>query len=1197
MAAKRHQAEGAPAPTIGVVTALPEEFAAFRALLDDPAELPEGGTRLRLTRGRIENKWGDPHQVVLPLVGMGNNMAAANAAMLLDRFDGIRYLVMTGIAGGVPHPSRPDEHVRLGDIVVSGPQGIIQYDFNKETADEIVYRSPPRPPSARLLNIVGLLEADELTGETPWWQLIDRALSVLRTERPPESSDVLVASDDPARRLDHPQDPRRVPGRPRLFVGAIASGNKLLKNPLMRDKLRDRFSVRAVEMEGSGIADATWNQGAGYIVVRGISDYCDSRKSDGWKLYAAVTAASFARALIESLPVDTSVVLPTGGAGHQNRESLSVFAPSRTAQTLYGREAEIQDLLAFVQGSEQLCFLTGLGGVGKTAILLELVHRLSQLDSVPVRAVVFVAAPSGRRARTEAPTGDGGPGVEDTHDVLRRLAIELKVPNLNRLPPDQLLAALRGVLEGTEPVLLLIDNWEILDDKALLRTLCGLSDRLKILVASRGLPDLGCRHVVVEPLAREDAAALARELLGARIAGMIEPERDRLAHEAALLCADHPLAIHLLVPYVRDFASLRALKRQGFDLAVGHSAETLASYAVEFSCGEVRRRQPRDFLALEVLAFFSGPIATDALEAILRRCGGDPGATPRLRQYHLITLSEVGAVGRDKEPLPLVGLHPLVHHYLHSAARDDDAKRILEAATETYIEILQRWIGNPYERRPEPPQYGRIEPHAPAVFELIRRNASQGRDADVIRLVDNLGYFFRVREYWREGEELWSLASVRAAAGGDELADISTRFSSYVVYLQIFRGTGRAAQSRITELFDALLARTSPSAAELRRRSYLTGSLLRLFGLLAKEDKRPVDALRFLGRARAVMEAVGSLPGQCRILNDIADLTLRADPEGARRLVAECERKTDQARDQVERIRARRLLGEVHALLQDLEPAGERFREALALCAEVGMPDERFLVLDQAERHGLEIERPVSASPAEDPIVFAPLLAWVRNRPASLPADILRCVILDWSGVIADDLEETKRCQLEVLAAFGTKGIEEGAWERLTGANWREFLGHFIEPPQRKEAFARYRELVGATTSRVLLLPNARPALTELVRRGYRAVLYTSQLKEQVRGVLHREELEPLFDELLICDELGSVKPSAGNLGDLLSRRDLRPGEAVLVDDSADSLAVGRELGLRTVVCPSILSRRVVQADLSIESIGALPDALRSFDE
>jgi len=67
----------------------------------------------------------------------------------------------------------------------------------------------------------------------------------------------------------------------------VASANALLKDPVRRDSLRDKFEIKAVEMEGSGIADATWDHEKGYLVVRGICDYCDSHKNDDWQEYAA----------------------------------------------------------------------------------------------------------------------------------------------------------------------------------------------------------------------------------------------------------------------------------------------------------------------------------------------------------------------------------------------------------------------------------------------------------------------------------------------------------------------------------------------------------------------------------------------------------------------------------------------------------------------------------------------------------------------------------------------------------------------------------------------------------------------------------------------------------------------------------------------------------------------------------------------
>lgn len=66
--------------------------------------------------------------------------------------------------------------------------------------------------------------------------------------------------------------------------------------------MQEQFSIRAVEMEASGIADASRNAEIGYLVVRGICDYCDIYKNDAWQNYAAMIAACYTRDLIEHLP-------------------------------------------------------------------------------------------------------------------------------------------------------------------------------------------------------------------------------------------------------------------------------------------------------------------------------------------------------------------------------------------------------------------------------------------------------------------------------------------------------------------------------------------------------------------------------------------------------------------------------------------------------------------------------------------------------------------------------------------------------------------------------------------------------------------------------------------------------------------------------------------------------------------------------
>ena len=287
--------------TIGIITALEKEYAAVKALLKDcKAEKKQGsGAGRRYIGGKISSISGGEHNVVLALADMGNNVAATRATLLLNHFPTIETVLMVGIAGGVPSPRKPEDHVRLGDVVISNKRGVVQYDMIK--LKEI--RACLIPPSAEMIESVRLLGAEALLGNQPWNTHIESSLRSIGSERPADTTDILFDSNNPEMKIEHPVDPKRTGGLPRIFLGPIASANELLKDPVKRDALRDHFGVKAVEMEGSGIADATWNNGKGYLVIRGICDYCDIHKNDVWQEYASAVAAGYAVALIESMPI------------------------------------------------------------------------------------------------------------------------------------------------------------------------------------------------------------------------------------------------------------------------------------------------------------------------------------------------------------------------------------------------------------------------------------------------------------------------------------------------------------------------------------------------------------------------------------------------------------------------------------------------------------------------------------------------------------------------------------------------------------------------------------------------------------------------------------------------------------------------------------------------------------------------------
>lgn len=87
---------------------------------------------------------------------------------------------------------------------------------------------------------------------------------------------------------------------PSIFFGRFGSGDTAFNSGAHRDSLAKKHGIIAFEMEGAGM----WDE-LPCIIVKGVNDYGDGHKTKKWaewQNFAAATAASVARALIERYP-------------------------------------------------------------------------------------------------------------------------------------------------------------------------------------------------------------------------------------------------------------------------------------------------------------------------------------------------------------------------------------------------------------------------------------------------------------------------------------------------------------------------------------------------------------------------------------------------------------------------------------------------------------------------------------------------------------------------------------------------------------------------------------------------------------------------------------------------------------------------------------------------------------------------------
>ncbi|VUC25543.1 unnamed protein product [Clonostachys rosea] len=330
--------------TVGWVCALAKEQTAATAMLDERHhDLPKPSSDSNTyTLGCIGK-----HYVViacLPKGQIGTSSAAAVATQMTRTFSSVRIGLMVGIGGGIP------SKVRLGDVVVGTPSGqfsgVVQWDFGKAHEGEKFERigslnAPPASLGTALTKLetkydlegaripeyldkvrlkwpnlssnyfrsealIDPLDAIDGSHDSSWRWLA--MLSIMWTTllaylRYLFGSSTLSVTNNATGQVGYSPKPavgrdHRRPGEIHVHHGLIASGNQVIKDAVLRDKLDEDFGghVYCVDMEAAGLMN-----NFPCVVIRGICDYADAQKNKTWQEYAALVAAAFAKELLENI--------------------------------------------------------------------------------------------------------------------------------------------------------------------------------------------------------------------------------------------------------------------------------------------------------------------------------------------------------------------------------------------------------------------------------------------------------------------------------------------------------------------------------------------------------------------------------------------------------------------------------------------------------------------------------------------------------------------------------------------------------------------------------------------------------------------------------------------------------------------------------------------------------------------------------
>ncbi|PKK46687.1 hypothetical protein CI102_10605, partial [Trichoderma harzianum] len=306
--------------TVGWICAIPTEYVAAQAFLDEKHEGPEyisPNDNNDYTLGKIGR-----HNVVvavLPNGEYGLSSAASVARDMLHSFPNVRIGLMVGIGGGAPS-LRYD--IRLGDVVVgvpiNGTGGVIQFDFGKTIQGQEFQETGflDQPPTLLRTAVGGLMAQYESDGN----QIKESVNSAIAKKprlrrkymRPEATTDRLyrsqvvhpsnneancavICGDNPDDLIGRPARDEDNDDDPAIHYGLIASSNTVMRDASIRDEMTKK-GVLCFETEAAGLMNHF-----PCLVIRGICDYSDSHTDEKWQGYAAMTAAAYTKDLLHRI--------------------------------------------------------------------------------------------------------------------------------------------------------------------------------------------------------------------------------------------------------------------------------------------------------------------------------------------------------------------------------------------------------------------------------------------------------------------------------------------------------------------------------------------------------------------------------------------------------------------------------------------------------------------------------------------------------------------------------------------------------------------------------------------------------------------------------------------------------------------------------------------------------------------------------
>lgn len=182
---------------------------------------------------------------------------------------------------------------------------------------------------------------------------------------------------------------------------------------------------------------------------------------------------------------------------------------------------------------------------------------------------------------------------------------------------------------------------------------------------------------------------------------------------------------------------------------------------------------------------------------------------------------------------------------------------------------------------------------------------------------------------------------------------------------------------------------------------------------------------------------------------------------------------------------------------------------------------------------------------------------------------MIRAVLTDLDGTLADTLKSLRSVYHAFLESFGVSGSDE-EFESLNGPSLPEVVAklqktHAI-PGEGNALLDAYQSLVREKyLSELTFFPKTKEFLEDLRAQQLMVALVTSSPKELVDAILEDHRIKDLFHLVVTAENVKNSKPEPDIYVEALNYLEVEAHEAIAVEDSANGVRAATTAGIPTI--------------------------------